>query len=89
MHIYPGIVDTPAGPLVWPIVRLLRPVLKHLIWTPEDCAENMMYALLNPEFAKGPYWLGQRADKKALGNNINEDIAQKVWEHTIEVAKLQ
>jgi hypothetical protein len=49
----------------------------------------MMYAMLNPEFAKGPYWLSRRGDKKTLGKNINDDIAKKVWDHTVEVARLQ
>jgi len=88
IHIYPGTVDTPAFTFLW-VIRLLHPILKYLVWTPEDCAENMMYPLFSSQFTKGPYWLGQRADKKTLGKNVTDEIARRVWEHTIEIARLE
>ena len=66
-------------------MRMLHPIIKHFVYTPADCAENMMYAMLNPEFATGGYWLSDRAEKKVLGGNVTDDIANKVWEHTVEV----
>lgn len=87
MHIYPGTVDTPANNIHW-IVTALHPVLKHLMWTPADCAENMMYALLKPEFSAGGYWFGRKGDQTTPGSYITEEVIKKVWEHTVEVAQL-
>lgn len=88
VHIYPGQVDTPGMNFLW-IVRMLHPILKYLVYTPADCAENMMYALLNPEFATGGYWLSDRADKKKLPGHVTDDVAKKVWNHTLEVISIQ
>lgn len=88
VHIYPGTVDTPALNVHW-IITMLHPILKHFIYTPADCAENMMYALLKPEFATGGYWLSAQADKKKLPGHVTDDIATKVWNHTLEVIRVQ
>jgi hypothetical protein len=88
MHIHPGMVDTPGFNFHW-VIRMLHPILKLFITSPADCAEWMMYPLLNPDFAKGGYWLNRHAETKTLGDNVNDDIAKTVWDHTVEVAQLQ
>lgn len=88
IHAYPGVVDTPGFNSLW-ITRLLHPILKFFITSSADCAENMMYALLNPDFAKGGYWLSKQADTLTLGENVNDEVTKAVWDHTIEVAKLK
>lgn len=87
LHIYPGTVDTPAMNIHW-IITVLHPLIKHFVWTPAECAENMMYPMLRPEFATGGHWFGQKGDETTPGNLINGEITKKIWEHTVEVAQL-
>ena len=88
VHIHPGAVDTPGLNSLW-VVRLLHPILRFFLTSPADCAQWMMYPLLSSEFSNGGYWLDRRAGTKELGDNVSDDIAKTVWEHTVEVAQLQ
>lgn len=87
-HIYPGTVDTPAlRPSSWLLTILMLP-LRPLLWListrPEDCAEYMLFALLNAE--KG---MNRR---NANGDDIGTkgfpkaaDGQERVWDHSVQL----
>jgi hypothetical protein len=87
IHIYPGVVDTPAmRPNWWMsiISTLLKP---FVLVTPEVCAQFMLYPLFSPEFASGGYLLNQQAEKLAYPPNLEGDVATKVWEHLLSITE--
>lgn len=88
IHTFPGYVDTTAYDFHWAI-RLISPIMKLFLITPENCAENMIYPLESPDFARGWFLLNERAERQNLGASVTDEMAKKVWEHTIEVAKLE
>lgn len=55
IHAYPGIVRTPILDTHWPL-KLLKPVAKLISIRPADCAQWMLYMLLDPQFSKGAFF---------------------------------
>ncbi|KAI0366139.1 NAD(P)-binding protein [Pilatotrama ljubarskyi] len=87
IHIHPGFVRTPLLSTSHPILRFLNPLTYALAYpfstAPEDCAEHMLYGLLQ----SGP-GLSRRNPK---GDDIgkkgwhgSEEEKKAVWEHTKE-----
>lgn len=56
IHAYPGIVRTPLlNNFHWSI-RLLSPIVKLISVSPAECAQWMLYTLLDPQFSKGAFY---------------------------------
>ena len=87
IHIHPGVVRTPILQASQPVLRLLNPLVYALAYpfsnSPEDCAEFMLYGLL------------QSGAGVSRRNNKGEDIGKSrfhgseeekkaVWDHTKE-----
>ncbi|KAF9026822.1 NAD(P)-binding protein [Hymenopellis radicata] len=90
MHIYPGFVDTPAidDIFTWWPMRLLAP----LVWlqmyffgvSAEECAEYMLYALLDKSKEGG--WSRRDNHGNDIGSqyySISEEDKKAVWEHSV------
>ncbi|KAH9892461.1 hypothetical protein C8Q73DRAFT_746333 [Cubamyces lactineus] len=86
VHIYPGVVRTPLLQTSHPVLRYLNPISYALLYpfsvAPEDCAEYMLYGLLQTE--KGKF-----SRRNASGDDIGksryfgtEEERKAVWEHT-------
>ena len=86
VHIYPGVVRTPLLQTSHPVLRYLNPLTYALLYpfsvSPEDCAEYMLYGLLQTE--KGKF-----SRRDASGDDIGrsryygtEEERKAVWEHT-------
>jgi len=87
-HIYPGTVATPAlRPSSWLLTILmlpLRPILWLISTKPEDCAEYMLFALLNAE--KGMNRRNAKGDDIGTkGFPQADDGQQRVWDHSVQL----
>ncbi|KAI0769759.1 hypothetical protein BD413DRAFT_556645 [Trametes elegans] len=85
VHIHPGVVRTQLLQISHPYLRVLNPLFYALLYpitsAPEDCAEHMLYGLLQSEPGLS------RRDPK--GDDIGrtrfyggEEEKKRVWEHT-------
>ncbi|PPQ70296.1 hypothetical protein CVT26_014581 [Gymnopilus dilepis] len=86
-HIYPGNVDTEALIFSNPIARFFSLFLRPLIWlitvTPEECAQYMVFALLDAE--KGVYRRSKKGDDIGMKAFPKAKDAQRLlWEHSLE-----
>lgn len=88
VHIFPGGTDTPGLHRSW-LIGLVATLAKPLLRSPQDSASSMLYSLLHPDYSRGGFWLTKNADKLTLGNNINDEVTKKVWEHIVSRAQLQ
>ena len=88
VHIYPGVVNTPALRTTW-YFSLVATLTKPFLRTPEDAASFMLYPMLHPDYSQGGFWLSKNADKLALGDNTNDEVTRKVWDHIVSRAQLQ
>ncbi|KAG8816864.1 hypothetical protein FRC19_011754 [Serendipita sp. 401] len=84
IHVFPGMVDTPANR-----VNLFTRAFAVLSWywmkQVEPIAQSFLYPLLSSEdFKRGGYWISQSAEKLTLASNITEEVAKKVWDHSVE-----
>ncbi|KAI0824812.1 hypothetical protein BC628DRAFT_1321661 [Trametes gibbosa] len=87
VHIHPGVVRTPLLQTSHPILRFLNPLTYALTYpisnTPEDCAEWMLYGLLQ----SGPGLSRRNTKGEDIGKTRfygNEEDAKRLWEHTKE-----
>jgi len=87
IHIYPGITYTPNLQFHW-AASLLATLAKPLLASAQTTAQYMLYPLLSSEFSSGAFYLSKNAEKLAPPADVTDDIAKKVWEHTIKVTKL-
>ncbi|KAI0355603.1 NAD(P)-binding protein [Trametes cingulata] len=89
IHIHPGLVRTPLLQITHPILRILNPLAYALAYpfstSPEDCAEHMLYGLLQSgpgvsrRDPKGDDmgkkgWHGTEEEKKALWDHTKAEI---------------
>lgn len=86
MHVFPGLVDTPAMRFNW-WISTVTSVLKAfgIVVTADVCAQFMLYPLLSPDFASGGYWLNKHGEPMALPANVTKDVSNSIWKHTREV----
>lgn len=56
IHAYPGGVNTPGVTNFHWSVRLLSPIVKMITVSPAECAQWMLYPLLDPQFSKGAFY---------------------------------
>ncbi|KAF9042724.1 hypothetical protein BDZ89DRAFT_1201258 [Hymenopellis radicata] len=92
VHIYPGVVYTPAANDLyesWGPLRLLAPPVWFKFWLygiqPEECAEYMLSALLDRVKEEG--WSRRNEHGDDIGTrcyNISEEDKRGVWEHSVE-----
>ncbi|TDL25333.1 NAD(P)-binding protein [Rickenella mellea] len=89
-HIYPGVVRTPIfGRMHW-TMALLSPILMGVLYpftvSSADCAEYMLYALLNGD--KGAFRKDNHAeDLGEKGYYVTDEARKAVWEHTLALTK--
>jgi len=83
IHAYPGIVRTPmlAG-FHWSI-RLLSPIVHLISVSPAECAQWMLYTLLDPQFSKGAFFRNNHADDVGANKYSTPELRKLVWEHTL------
>ncbi|KAI0744181.1 hypothetical protein C8Q80DRAFT_1107060 [Daedaleopsis nitida] len=83
VHTYPGMVDTPILRPHWTIRPLLGPLLAAFATSPQDCAEYMLYGLLQSD--KGAWRRNTRGDDIGTYRYHGSEEARKlVWEHSKE-----
>ncbi|OSD06741.1 NAD(P)-binding protein [Trametes coccinea BRFM310] len=90
IHIYPGIVRTPLLKLTHPVLRYFNPLVNILLYpvsySPEDCAEYMLHALLHS--GEGFNRLDSHGDDMGKTRWYGtEEEKKRVWEHTVEEIK--
>ncbi|KAG8845422.1 hypothetical protein FRB91_001763 [Serendipita sp. 411] len=88
IHINPGLVDTPGNK-----TNVLARILSLLAWywtkPVRQAAQILLYPLLSSEdFRKGGHWLSPTADKHTLSSNITTEVAQKVWDYSVDRTKM-
>ena len=77
-HSYPGTVSTPIFPW-W-----MKPFIKLLCTSMDDCGEYMLYALLNG--GEGAQRKGEHGDDLGDKGYYGGDVVrERVWAHAIEV----
>jgi hypothetical protein len=92
-HMYPGVVRTSS----WKSVRILKalyPLVYLLTYfsahSPSDSAEYHLHALLEGEkgwFRRGPK--GEALKKTEKNYFSTEEAKKKLWEHTVEVTRVE
>jgi len=89
-HAYPGVVRTPLTRARHWALKPFNPLFQVLLYpfsiSQDDCAEWMLYALLDGK--KGAFRRDEKGDdigKKSL--YTSEEARKKLWEHTLEVTK--
>lgn len=89
IHVYPGLVDTPALRPNWWVSMVATLIKPFFVISPETCAQFMLYPLLSPEFASGGYWLTEKAEKLAFPKELEGEVTTKVWEYQLAVTKTE
>lgn len=83
IHAYPGIVRTPLlNNFHWSI-RLLSPIVNLISVSPAECAQWMLYTLLDPQFSKGAFYRNNHADDVGANKHSTPELRKLVWEHTL------
>lgn len=86
IHITPGMVDTPGSRFNWYTSLLMTLLLRlGLAVTADVCAQYMLYPLWNARYSSGGHWLNHHDNSLTLSKNITEEVATKIWDHTLEV----
>lgn len=84
IHAFPGIVRTPMlMDFHWslkPFIFMLRPFTV----SPADCAQWMLYTLLDPQFSKGAFFRNNQADDVGRNKYSTPELRKLVWEHTLK-----
>ncbi|PVF95841.1 NAD(P)-binding protein [Serendipita vermifera] len=88
IHVYPGMVYTPALHVTW-WSSILATLFKPLIRQPRDAGHFLLYPLLSPEFRTGGFYLTPNADKLAPPDSITDELREKVWNHLANSARIQ
>jgi len=89
-HIYPGLVRTPMSSFKhWslrPLNPLIRVALRPFSHSQDECAELMLYALLDGK--KGAFRRDENGDDIGMTSYYgDEEARKKLWEHTIAITK--
>ncbi|TDL25332.1 NAD(P)-binding protein [Rickenella mellea] len=89
-HIAPGFVRTPSFSRLHWSMALLSPILMGIMYpfsvSSDDCAEYMLYALLNGD--KGAFRKDNHAENVGeKGYYVTDEARKAVWEHTLALTK--
>ncbi|CAE6416158.1 hypothetical protein ACGC1H_007207 [Rhizoctonia solani] len=84
IHAYPGIVRTPMLVGFHWSINLLMPFIRFVSVSPAECAQWMLYALLDPKFAKGPFFINNNAEDVGPNKHSTPALRKLVWEHTLK-----
>ena len=90
-HIYPGIVRTPILKTRDRFFQFINPLASVLLYpfsySASDSGEYMLSALLAGD--KGFFMRGARGEMCKKGNDyVTEEAKKRLWEHTVEVTKV-
>ncbi|KAG8697116.1 hypothetical protein FRC09_008062 [Ceratobasidium sp. 395] len=84
IHAFPGIVRTPMLTDFHWSIKLLLPVLRPFSVSPAECAQWMLYTLLDPQFSKGAFFRNSNADDAGPNKYSTPELRKLVWEHTLK-----
>ncbi|CAE6428542.1 unnamed protein product [Rhizoctonia solani] len=83
IHAFPGIVRTPMLTDFHWSMKLLTPLIHLISVSPAECAQWMLYTLLDPKFAKGSFFLNNHAEDVGANKYSTPALRKLVWEHTL------
>ncbi|KAF8609719.1 NAD(P)-binding protein [Ceratobasidium sp. AG-I] len=83
IHAYPGAVSTQGVNNFHWSIRLLSPILNLITVSPAECAQWMLYTLLDPQFSKGAFYRNNHADDVGANKHSTPELRKLVWEHTL------
>ncbi|CAE6392749.1 hypothetical protein RSOLAG22IIIB_02624 [Rhizoctonia solani] len=81
IHAYPGFVRTQG--YHWSI-KLLMPFVRMMSVSPAECAQWMLYGLLEPKFASGSFFINNHAEDVGTNKHSTPTMRKLVWDHTLE-----
>ncbi|KAJ1311775.1 hypothetical protein OPQ81_010243 [Rhizoctonia solani] len=84
IHAFPGVVRTPMLTEFHWSIKILMPLIRMMSVSPAECAQWMLYALLDPKFAKGPFFINNHAEDVGANKNSTPALRRLVWEHTLK-----
>ncbi|KAG8740086.1 hypothetical protein FRC10_004764 [Ceratobasidium sp. 414] len=79
VHTYPGLVRTLGVTNFHWTMKLLLPITRPFSVSPADCAQWMLYTLLDPQFSKGAFF--SSCCQVAVSNIIDTEV-HTIHEHT-------
>ncbi|CAF0943087.1 unnamed protein product [Adineta steineri] len=85
IHSYPGFVKTPIGDNLPFYIRLPMKAMiaiTRVAVSPDECAEFMIHGILKAE--KGYIYMDEKGETITNKTVANEEMLQKIWEHTRE-----
>ncbi|CAE6533301.1 hypothetical protein RSOLAG22IIIB_05546 [Rhizoctonia solani] len=84
IHAFPGVVRTPMLTGFHWSMKLFMPVINLFSVSPAECGQWMLYSLLDPRFAKGPFFLNNHAEDVGPNKHSTPALRKLVWEHTLK-----
>ncbi|KAG8734624.1 hypothetical protein FRC10_011603 [Ceratobasidium sp. 414] len=84
VHAYPGFVRTPMVTDFHWSMKLFLPIMRPFSVSPADCAQWMLYTLLDPQFSKGAFFRNNHADDVGRNKYSTPELRKLVWEHTLK-----
>lgn len=84
IHAYPGIVRTPMLTDFHWSLKLLKPLIHLMSVSPAECAQWMLYTLLDPQFSKGGFFRNNHAEDVGPNKYSTPELRKLVWEHTLK-----
>ncbi|CAE6443429.1 unnamed protein product [Rhizoctonia solani] len=84
IHAYPGTVRTPMLMGFHWSMNLLMPIIRLVSVSPAECAQWMLYSLLDPKFEKGPFFINNNAEDAGPNKYSTPALRKLVWEHTLK-----
>ncbi|KAF8609834.1 NAD-P-binding protein [Ceratobasidium sp. AG-I] len=83
IHAYPGIVRTPMLTNFHWSFRLLSPIVNLVTVSPAECAQWMLYTLLDPQSSEGAFFRNNHAEDVGANKYSTPELRKLVWEHTL------
>ncbi|CAE6497389.1 unnamed protein product [Rhizoctonia solani] len=84
IHARPGFVRTPAITEYHWSIKFLMPFVHMLSVSPAECAQWMLYGLLDPKFTKGAFFISDHAEDFEANKHSTPALRRLVWEHTVK-----
>lgn len=84
IHAYPGVVRTPMVTNFHWSFKLLKPIIRLVSVSPAECAQWMLYTLLDPQFSKGGFFRNNHAEDAGPNKYSTPELRKLVWEHTLK-----
>ncbi|KAG8685909.1 hypothetical protein FRC08_012847 [Ceratobasidium sp. 394] len=84
IHAFPGFVRTPMVANFHWSMKLPLPIMRPFSVSPADCAQWMLYTLLDPQFSKGAFFRSDHAEDVGPNKHSTPELRKLVWEHTLE-----